>query len=208
MLLDLEGMNEDQGFKSDKLILVSLWGKVKGEDQVRRHKLPCCNKTDSGIPVRLWVERSLRVSEGAGRTTGPLMTDRQGKAISSNELNLILHEMLENVYQYKMSLFPESIKDTDDIKEKYSVFRTFRRGSNTRAQEMGIDDRDVNLVNHWSVKEKAGARKPAMDNATNILRHHYAHRSLLAIHPVHVAFWNRASRDKFWVSRGRVEPDV
>jgi hypothetical protein len=73
-----------------------------------------------------------------------------------------LWESLTNVYRKKSGLFPHVIKSDKDIAEKFSVFRSFQRGSDTQAHEQGISEKDIFIVNHWKRKETANGRKESV----------------------------------------------
>jgi hypothetical protein len=50
------------------------------------------------------------------------------------------------------------VLDGIDIDERYGIFRSFKRGANTRAQEAGVSESDVNLVGQWRQVELAKGR--------------------------------------------------
>ena len=51
------------------------------------------------------------------------------------------------------------IKSAADLPDKFNVFRSFRRGSKSRAVAMKVSEADRYIVNRWKKKEAAGANK-------------------------------------------------
>ena len=51
------------------------------------------------------------------------------------------------------------IKTSSDVAEKYNVFRSFRRGSESRAVAQKVSEADRYVVNRWRKKEVAGSAK-------------------------------------------------
>ena len=161
-LLDLEGLRRhgDSLWHRASCVVIALWGQFKGENAERAHLLPCCDITGSGIPVRTWVRRAVLLALDNNKTKGPLMTHRDGKKISSWDIDEIFHFHLTQVWNQSPHLFPShAISDEEDIVNKYSNSRSFWRESNTRAKEMNVSIPDTDIINRWRVKESAGTRK-------------------------------------------------
>ena len=161
LLLDLEGILKHGDAQSHKdCVVIVLWGQVKGEHIERSHLLPSINTTRSGLQVRRWIRRAIVLAQDNARNRGPLMVHKNGVNIKLKQLDDLLHQTLTAIYSISPELFPSaSIKNKDDIALKYSTFRSFRRGSNTRAKEMGVSVPDTEVVNRWRGREKAGTRK-------------------------------------------------
>lgn len=70
--------------------------------------------------------------------------------------------------------FPQEIKGEDDISERFSVFRSLRRGSNTRALNANVSQNDIDVINRWKSVESAEGKKPA-----RTMRQHYTETTLL-----------------------------
>ena len=85
------------------------------------------------------------------------------------------HELLDDLLDRSSELFPSDIRSPEAIRDKYSVFRTFRRSSDTRAIECGVRENDINVVNRWKAKEAAGTGKPTHAS----MAHYYSDLSLL-----------------------------
>lgn len=174
MLFDLKGMNERNLPEDTKFITMALFGKVKGEHAERTHLLPSVNVTSSGIEIKVWMKRALFMAQRQGRSTGPLMCKRNGEPFKTKELNETLHQFLGEVHERRPRLFPKDIKTVSDIEEKYKCFRSFRRGSDTRAMDKRVNILDNECVNRWRANEKAGNRVPSMP-----MHHRYADLSML-----------------------------
>jgi hypothetical protein len=162
LLLDLEGLLEERNRDPSQYIVVALWGKIKGEHHERSHLLPSVNLTGSGIEVRRWIDQAVLLAQSSGRSRGPLMLDKLGKKITSAKLNEIFHEALISLFRSGEVEFPSVIKTEEDIRERFNIFRSMRRGSDTRAKEENVSDSDINIVNRWKAEQRAGTRKPGL----------------------------------------------
>ena len=51
------------------------------------------------------------------------------------------------------------IEATTDVNKVFAIYRSLRRGSQTRATEAGVDDRTIDMINMWRENEnrKMGA---------------------------------------------------
>ena len=104
----------------------------------------------------------LVVHRAAGRVTGPVFANEQGYQLSTLEMNEVFLEVLGEIYDEMPELFPrEVIQEASVLPEKYNVFRSFRRGSESRAVAMKVSEADRYVVNRWKKKEAAGANKMA-----------------------------------------------
>ena len=75
-------------------------------------------------------------------------------------MNETMHETMEELFVSRPDLFPKKIRVLEDIQENFDVFRSLRRGSDTRATELKVDKLDIDVVNRWRSKEAAETRKP------------------------------------------------
>jgi hypothetical protein len=160
-------------------IVIFLLGKVKGETNARHHKLFSVAVTSSGIDIKNWYQRSLVVHHHYGRTTGPAMCDSKGLQLLTRDLNLKFWEALGEVWQQEPELFGPDIKTFADIELIYNVFRSLRRGSDSRAIEQGLSESVINTVNRWHLVEKSGGARPVHRS----MNQYYADANLLkAVH--------------------------
>jgi len=175
LLLDLEGLRSHFYTGSDLgYVVVALLGEVKGEHGERQHLLPTVDETTSGLQVRRWLRRTIATNYMHGRTTGPAFCDEQGKVLTMRDMNECFHEALGAVFARHPSLFLADIKTQQDIEDKYDVNRSFRRGSDSRAISMQVSGLDIDVVNRWAAKEKAGTCRP-----NHKMKHHYSDINLL-----------------------------
>jgi hypothetical protein len=138
LLLDLKGCRKyfNSRFGSDgdpaKHVVVALLGAVKGKHNKRQqHLLPSVNSTNSGIQVRRWLRRTLAVTYSNNRVSGPGFCDEKGGMLPAHVMNEMLHQVLDEVWVHHPTLFLVDITPRTNIKEKYKVFRSFHRGSDS-----------------------------------------------------------------------------
>jgi len=168
-LLDLDGMNRYWRENQEDYIVIALLGKVKGEHHDLAHLIPCSVKTRSGIYVKMIIKRLLEENSRRGFTMGPGISDIKGAVWNSSIVNDMLHEILIEIFETNQNLFPRNILLKDQIIDKYQCFRSFRRGSDTRAIEQQVDDKDIDVVNRWRTVEEAQGKRP-----NRSMMHHYA----------------------------------
>jgi hypothetical protein len=51
------------------------------------------------------------------------------------------------------------VNSAADLQDKFNVFRSFRRGSESRAVAMKVSEADRYIVNRWKRKESAGSSR-------------------------------------------------
>ena len=90
-------------------------------------------------------------------------------------MNESLHDVLGDLLDEHPSLFLADVKTRTDIEEKYNVYRSFRRGSDSQAMAMDVKDYDIDVVNRWTKKEAAGTSRPSHGK----MKHHYADINIL-----------------------------
>ena len=78
---------------------------------------------------------------------GPAITNDEGVLYTTNEIDQILQDILEEWYDEDPSLFPQDIKSSSDIIKSYHCFRLLRRASDTPALEMRVSQADIDCVN-------------------------------------------------------------
>jgi len=146
-----------------KAVFIPLLGKVKGEDHSRHHLLASVHTTSSGIPVKMWQEILVQVASAQGRTSGPAFLDPStGKQDTTGNMTTKLHECLVVVYHRDSHSFPVEITSEASIEERYHAFRSFRRGSVSRATAQGVSEDDRYIVNRWTKKEAGGGTRPSV----------------------------------------------
>jgi hypothetical protein len=70
-------------------------------------------------------------------------------------------KLLIEVFEDSPRLFGLDIKEASDLSEKFNVFRSFRRGSESRAVAMKVSEAERYIVNRSKKKETAGANRVA-----------------------------------------------
>ena len=103
-----------------------------------------------------------------GFVDGPAISDVNGNAYLSRDIDDLLHEVLEDLHASARALFPPDV-DLEDLWKSYQAFRTFRKPSDTRAMEEGVSPDDIDTVNRWKKDEAAGGVRPGRG-----MRHRYA----------------------------------
>ena len=174
LMLDLNGLRKTWNVKRKDYVTIVLYGKLKGENSFREHLIPCCNVTKSGINVRGMINRAIKLKEKEGLTRGPLISDESGLLFSTKDLDNMLQELLIDLFEVHKHSFPPTITSVEDIQDYYKCFRTFRRTSNTRAQEENVDLNDINIVNRW---DQTAAQQ--RNKISQPMHHHYAQFELL-----------------------------
>ena len=174
LLLDLEGLRQHFQTNHNFYTTIALLGTVKGEHHERQHLLHSVNETSSGLKVNMWVRRLIVVRFREGRTKGPAICDKEGKVLTAFTLNGLFHEALTEIHSSNPDMFLTDIRTAEDVEANYNVFRSFRRGSDSRAIAKGVSVTDIEVVNRWLKKERAGGSRPHQS-----MRHHYADVNLL-----------------------------
>ena len=178
-LLDLEGLNKYYSSSAQEHFVIALYEKLKGEANVGYHLVPCINITGSGIQVRKIIYRLIKLNRTFGFTDGPAISDRKGKMYYSLDINNLLWDVLDSIFDDDQSLFPadviskvqEADNPRDGLSEIYACFRTFRRTSDTRAlnKKNVLHNEDIEIVNRWRSVELAKGKGPNLP-----MKHHYA----------------------------------
>lgn len=158
LMADLEGLLQFYDQTSPNIV-VPLLGRVKGEHHVRQHLLLSKGVTGSGIRIKLWMERVLLVHRSLQRTSGPVFVNELGQQSTTAEMNELFLEVLGEVYDSRADLFGFDINNVGDLTDKFNVFRSFRRGSESRAVAMKVSEADRYVVNRWKKKESAGGNR-------------------------------------------------
>ena len=122
----------------------------------------------------MWLTRILETHRQLGRKDGPAISDFKGVITSSAHLNSLFHESLNELYEEDSTLFPVTIKESSLIVERYQVYRSFRRSSDTQALNKKVASSDIDIVNRWKTQENTRGGKVG-----GSMRQHYAQFELL-----------------------------
>lgn len=168
-LTNITGIREhlvESGKNKIPHVIVALLGRFKNEHgDSNYHLLPVVNVTRSGLEIRRWIERGVRMCEVMGYTRGPLFRDLMtgGKAKASY-YEPRFHRRLERIQLMRPDLIGAGVI----VEEEYGVSRSFRRGATSRAADMLLPPDVTNANNRWRTVESAGAKKTSMT-----MRDHY-----------------------------------
>lgn len=160
LMADLEGLIRFHDEESPEVV-VPLLGRFKGEHHAKQHLLTSKGITGSGIRVKVWIRRVLAAHRICGRVSGPAFVNKDGYQTSTTEMNDSFLQLLVEIYEESPGLFGLDVKESVDLSDKFNVFRSFRRGSESRAVSMKVSEADRYVVNRWKKKESAGANRVA-----------------------------------------------
>jgi hypothetical protein len=158
LMADLEGLVKFLPRESDNVV-IPLLGRFKGEHHAKQHLLLSKGVTGSGIQVRLWMKRVVAVHREMNRGSGPAFVNQAGQQSTTSEMNEMFLEVLMEILDCRPELFGYDVESPADLQEKFNVFRSFRRGSESRAVAMKVSEADRYIVNRWKRKESAGANR-------------------------------------------------
>ena len=150
-------------------VAVCLLGKFKGELGVDHHIINVANETMSGLEPRMWMEQLIEVCAQEGRYVGPAFAEPNGKLAYSGDYDSIFKKYLKKV-QAETTLIPDDV----NVDLHYSLNRTPRKSSTTRAQRANLDGKYIDTMNRWRVIENAKGGKPRFN-----MRPHYSEACLL-----------------------------
>jgi hypothetical protein len=159
LMVDVVGIRE-YGEATIDHVVIPLLGQVKGEDHTRQHLIHCVNQTDSGIDVRKWVSRLRAIHSILRKENGPaFINSSSGVQSTTSEMNDLFIDLLTEIHEDHRDLFAVDIQSPADLNDKYHVYRSFRRGSESRAVSREVSASDRNQVNRWRKKESATSSK-------------------------------------------------
>jgi hypothetical protein len=170
-LLDIGGLRRHRQLATSDHCVIALLGKIKGENHNLAHLIPCVKTTSSGIRVQASLDRLLDLKEAQGLRDGPAISDMGGRLYQTRGIDDCFQEILEDLFQAKHHLFPTHIIDSSILRQKYQVFRTYHKLSDSRAMAMGASDGDIDVVNRWKTIEGAKGTRP-----NRPMRQHYTLR--------------------------------
>jgi hypothetical protein len=108
-----------------------------------------------------WLKRILGANKLCGQISGPsLICDEEVvRSLTSRDMNVLLHDLRGKLLKELLSpLFLSGVKPARiDVEEKYNVYRSVHRGSDSRAMAMNVGEKfEIDVVNWWTNKEAAG----------------------------------------------------
>lgn len=146
------------GSKDTEHVVIPLMGRFKGEAGDQNSLLVVARKSKSGLDISRWIDQlsALLEIENKSDGVGPAICFENGSPMSSKFLDSELHTVLSAIQEVSPKLIDPSI----DVKQKFSVYRSFRRGATTQAREAGVSDADINLANRWRSVQNNGGGLP------------------------------------------------
>ena len=139
-------------------VVVSLVGFFKAETGERMHVFSLANRTKSGIRVRVWLERVVRVLLEEGKKECPAFCDEDGYILTPQQVEEVIHPIIEQL-QGSDDLGSDLPLDTE-VETFYRCARSFRRGSATTAVVHKVRREAVEFVNRWRGYERNKGKAP------------------------------------------------
>lgn len=149
-------------------IILPLRGIFKGETGETLHFVVVTAKSDSSLSIGSWMEREIASRERRGLAQGYLFVNSSGGMIRSKDLEVDILDWIALIQKEH----PDLIRPGLDVHEEYGLSRSPRRGSNSEAQNRGVEDGDIDRSNLWKKVDRAGARKVKLrmsDHYTDLL---------------------------------------
>jgi hypothetical protein len=114
--------------------------------------------TDSGRNLRIWFERKLSVLTQQSMCKGSMFKSRtMGKKMSISEMDKLFHSVLQLEVQRR---YPKVLPDSVKIMDKFSTFRSLRRGATSEAQNVKIPREVIEANNRWRKLSRAKGLTP------------------------------------------------
>jgi hypothetical protein len=139
-------------------LVVPLLGRLKGEMGERYHMMILARETESGIRPGLWADRLGRSLRRRGRTNGFVFQTSRGKQAKIGAYDDEFLDRLVGVRGRRARLFDPGV----NVMEVYSLHRSLRRGSTTRATNRGVPKEIIEMNNRWRKLEAARGRRQGM----------------------------------------------
>ena len=136
-------------------VVLPLKERFKKESEEIFHCVVASACTRSGLKIGPWVKRGIQLREERGLVRGFFFVGFHGRRLSNKDLE---NDILERIVQVQHS-YPELIRGIVDVHEEHGLSRSFRRGSNSEAQNRKVSESDIDRNNRWRKVEKAGAKK-------------------------------------------------
>ena len=146
--------------QDDGYVVVPLMGRFKGETGERNMIIVLANKSQNGLEIRKWIDylSALLMAENRQSKVGPAICDAKGVVCSMYALNNLFHEVLASIQDESPNIIPSDI----NVVERYSIYRSFRRGATTRAKEMKVPTDIIEMNNRWRKVERQQGSLPRL----------------------------------------------
>ena len=121
--------------------------------------MPLTNVTQNGINIRGAVNLLIAArGEMKHVDSSWAFVNKEGRKMSFGEMNEIILERIESVKEKDVEVNEHGL-NSFDIREDFSINRSFRRGSETHALNQKIPAEVINAQNRWKKIEAAKGRK-------------------------------------------------
>jgi hypothetical protein len=146
-------------------VVIALLGRFKSEVSEKYHLMPVVLTTQTGLTPGLWIDRMVGWYEQRGIVRGWVFRNfKTGDAARASDFEWDILMELENIQKES----PNIIDGKINVLEEFGVSRSFRRGSDTHAQNQGVSISDIERNNRWRSVEHAGSKKVVLR-----MVHHY-----------------------------------
>jgi hypothetical protein len=139
-------------------VVVPLLGRLKGEMGERYHMMILARETKSGIRPGIWGDRLGACLRRRNRSNGFVFQSSKGRQAKVGDYDDEFLERLVQVRARKSKLFDPGV----NVVEVYSLRRSLRRGSTTRATNAGVPKETIEMNNRWRKLEAARGRRQGM----------------------------------------------
>ena len=141
-------------------VVVALLGFFKAETGERMHVFSLANTTRTGIRVRVWLERVVRILVDEGKRGCPAFCDEEGYIMTHQQVEEIIHPIIE-LLQGSTGL-DQALPIGVDVATFYRCDRSFRRGSATTALVHKVKRETIEFVNRWRSFERNKGKAPSL----------------------------------------------
>lgn len=93
-------------------------------------------KSGSGLEIGHWLKRVIIIREKRGVARGCFFTDGKRGIMRAKDLEVDILDRIVRVQQLYLDLIRPELK----VHEEFKLSRSFRRGSNSEAQNRGVKD--------------------------------------------------------------------
>lgn len=153
-------------------MVLTLLGRLKSEEGDRMHVFPVVNEAKTGVKVRVWLEIVACILDQEGKKNCPAFYDIEGYQLREKDIMEMFQPILESFQEDDRD---ESITRGIEVRKFFCCSRSFRRGTDTKAFNNGLDATTIACVHRWSRYETNIGAQPG----SGMLREHYAAGSQL-----------------------------
>ena len=100
---------------------------------------------------------------------GPAISYKDGQLMASVGMDRMLCTTLFKLFKMNPDRFTPHIKTLKDTEERYHPYGSWRRTSDTRDIEQGVDDKGIDIVDYWSDAETSKKDKVHLGNISPLL---------------------------------------